>query len=51
MNITFFKSGALSFVSPLPQELLLRLTKPGKNLGLRGLFPLWSQVRALWLLI
>jgi hypothetical protein len=23
----------------------------GKSLGLRGLLPLWSQVRALWLLI
>jgi len=23
----------------------------GKSLGLKGLLPLWSQVRALWLLI
>jgi hypothetical protein len=28
-----------------------KLWSRDKSLGLRGLFPLWSQVRALWLLI
>jgi hypothetical protein len=50
ISINLSVMGHYSLVRPI-REICNHWWSSGKGLGPRGLFPLWSQVQALWLLI